>query len=439
MTVEEIDQALLKIASHNPKSSPEVRSLAPKIKNYDMIALLGNIYQSLGSREAKWFTRLVLKDYGPITFPEHLHFAPNMQFLPNCVRVNGEISISEAFPVLRDGARLINGTASGNSTAKWSLRSPVTVSPDEVREVKMGKMFFDQMPTPSTKTPPKETRAFPTLKASAKLLSPSTTNPQSSSPAVKPRSAHNTENQSQRRAPLAPLELNSTPSQHSSPAQAYNAGTPILPSSIPRDDPVTSIALSSFVTETSLEPHSNFPQGLQSCHSISNARSSSHHDVASTETGSYRARSSSISLIINGTGMCRLTTQLCPLINCIFVLSPCISNIPYITEDLLSWHGSRIITSLPSFSDPSLPRYCPRTGKRYRKVALVETNRTGPTAEFIKRISRLNLTRKRGRNEKERKEWVEVYDWRILESIAKMDQGQEKGYNPWRRNWVGAV
>ncbi|KAG0646470.1 hypothetical protein D0Z07_7513 [Hyphodiscus hymeniophilus] len=294
VTVEEIDQALLKIASHNAKSSPEVRSLASKVKNYDTIDLLGNIYQRLAGKEAKWFTRLILKSYGQIKFPERLDMSSNMQLLPTCVRVDATIDISDAFPILRDGQAL-------------SL-------------------------------------------------------------------------------------------QRSQPSRNTSKAAEFCDHRTPGASPVS---------------RTRSPPTSQTC----------------------------LPMVIHGTGTCRLTTQQqCPLINCLFILSPCISAIPYITENLLTWHGSRVVTSLRALSHPSLPRHCPRTGKRYRKIALVETNRSKPTEEFIIQISRLNLMRSRGRTKDERKkEWVEVYDWRILEAIAKIDQGQEKGYNPWRRNWVGAV
>jgi hypothetical protein len=142
----------------------------------------------------------------------------------------------------------------------------------------------------------------------------------------------------------------------------------------------------------------------------------------------------SIPMVIKGTGTCRLTTKRCSLSNCIFLLAPCIALVPWITENLLSWHGSRVVTSLHAFSDHSLPQRCPQTGKKYRKIALVEPNRLPQTVQFLKRVESLNMRRSKGG-----KFWVEVFDWRILECIAKVDRGKELGYNPWRRCWIGAV
>jgi hypothetical protein len=135
-----------------------------------------------------------------------------------------------------------------------------------------------------------------------------------------------------------------------------------------------------------------------------------------------------------GRSKCQLSEQTCPLANCLFILAPCIATTPWLTENLLPWHGSCFITSLQALSSPTLPRRCPQTGKKYRKIALVEPNRPQQTIEFLKMIGRLNLTRSRGK-----KQWVEVYDWRILECIAKIDRGKKLDYNPWRRCWIGAV
>jgi hypothetical protein len=57
VTVEDIDQILLRIASHNPKSSREVQSLAKTWPDADYVELVGDLYKKLAPREAKWVTR----------------------------------------------------------------------------------------------------------------------------------------------------------------------------------------------------------------------------------------------------------------------------------------------------------------------------------------------------------------------------------------------
>jgi hypothetical protein len=392
VTVEEIDQALLKIASHNPNSSLEVRSLAPKVRNHDTIELLGKIYRSLGGREAKWLTRFILKDYGPLKFPELLDFSPSMQFLPSCVRVNAQVAISGAIPTLRDGTGVIKATQTGVTSLNRGATSPWTASPTRERKLVSAEEAVISLPTPPTTAPP--------LPSPTAILTPSSIN------LVR----------LQHREPLAPLNLNSS----SSRTQCSSGDEAQQPSSL-------------------TAPLYTTPKARSSPMKIRNAVSPHHSGSRCLLRTSFQQAHPSSSkasspITVHGTGTCVLTTNLCPLTNCIFLLAPCISSSPWITENILSWHGCRTITSLDSFSDSSLRRRCPRTGKRYRKIALVEINRTKPTVELMRRIERLNLHRSRGK-----KEWVEVYDWRILEAIAKADRGQDKGYNPWRRCWIGAV
>jgi hypothetical protein len=404
VTVEDIDQALLKIASHSPNSSSIVRSLASKVKNHDTIDLLGKLYRSLGAKEAKWLTRLILKSYGPIRFPERLDFSSGMQFLPNCVRVNAEIPISDAFPTLRDGAGFTKGTP------------PVGSNTKKASELTRAETSVHPLPTPPTTSPPKRPRKLTKARVSFNPLpTPPTTAPHLLPSAAVPTPVHSAGVQSQPRKPLASLVLNSTPSLQSSGPRAFEPSSSMPAASTPKDAPLA-------ITR------------------INHTVSSSYHGIprhACCTSSSHRSQPSlkgANPVIINGTGNCILTTKLCPLTNCIFGLAPCISSNPYITENLLSWHGSHTITSFRSFSDPSLPRRCPRTGKKYRKIALVEINRTKPTREFMQQIQDLDLRRSRGK-----KQWIEVYDWRILEAMTKQDRGKEYGYNPWRRNWVGAV
>jgi hypothetical protein len=76
---------------------------------------------------------------------------------------------------------------------------------------------------------------------------------------------------------------------------------------------------------------------------------------------------------------------------------------------------------------------CSRTGKKFRKIALIEPRSKEATVKFLDRIRKLNLTRKGMR------ETVEVYDWRLLEYATKMDLGKEFSYDPWARSWICEV
>ncbi len=62
-----------------------------------------------------------------------------------------------------------------------------------------------------------------------------------------------------------------------------------------------------------------------------------------------------------------------------------------------------------------------RKKKRDRRIVLVESRRREATEAFLKEIEAAELRRSNGA-----REWVEVYDWRLLEAIAK-DETQSHG------------
>lgn len=318
VTVEQIDQSLLRIASHHKSSSAQVKSLALEDRNYDAIEILGDIYRRLTSREAKWLTRLILKDYSPAKFPDSLVCQSNHSFLPRCIQVRAQFSSSIPIAHRRDGPGSLRLADTLNST--------------------------HSLPAPPASAP--EPEASPTRKRAcggSPLRSPSTERKRARSPAEKSIACEN----------------------------------------------VTSPKNSKLLK----------PQ-----------------------------------IFFQGTGKCLMNEQTCQLISCLFISAPCIASTPWVIDNLLPWHGLSFVTSLRALLDPSLPRRCPQTGRKYRKIALVETNRPEKTAEFLKRIGRLNLKTSQGK-----KEWIEVYDWRILECMAKVDRGKQLAYDPWQRCWIGAV
>jgi len=342
--VEEIDQCLLRIAAFNTSSSPAVQSLASTWKDADQTFLLGSFYQRLQGREAKWLTRLILKSYAPIKFPENLEPGPQHSFLPNCVQLKIQFPSSAPAPVRRDSTRMITGVESVEA--------------------------IRHLPTlPTLPTPPR-------------------TAPQPPSSSQRPVPSLN--------------HLRPTPPTSSSPSG------PVIVAS-PQNDPPTP-------SRTALSPVSR------------NLPTSSPQKSPKTTR-----RSPSPSISAGGTGICQIASHICPLSTCVFLLAPCISGVPYITENLLRSHGCRYLTSVPALAHPSLRQRCSWTGKKLRKIVLVESNRTQPTVDFLKRVGRLSLTRNG------KKEWVEVYDWRLLECIAKVDRGKELTFNPWDRCWIGAV
>ncbi len=353
VTVEQIDQALLQIAAFNKESSPEIRSLAQTWDDADYVTLLGDLYQKLQAREAKWLTRIILKDHAPLQFPETLELSASSghSHLPRCLNVSIKLQELSASAVRRNGPGLIQGIASLSSSS--SPTKPISIAPSSVRTTKLAFLLV----------PPTSSPAVPT--------------------AVTPSS----NKRSRKRAATKSGPALSTP-------------TSFRTISSPSFRPV--------LREVSTNSSQN---GSQS-------------SSANPKSG--------LSIVI-GSGSCQLASKKCPLSTCIFILAPCITNLPWLTENLLRWHGSHFVTSLSAVRHPSLPRLCPKSGKPYRKIVLVESNRTEATVKFLKKIRKFTLKKKYHRG------WVEVYDWRLLECLAKVDQGKQLSYDPWKRCWIMAI
>lgn len=74
VTLEEIDDVLALIAAGYRFSAPKVRAAATAAPGQDEDALLLSLYRRMQSREAKWLTKMILKDYSPVQIPEWLVF-----------------------------------------------------------------------------------------------------------------------------------------------------------------------------------------------------------------------------------------------------------------------------------------------------------------------------------------------------------------------------
>ena len=70
VTLEEIDETLANIAQSCRFSAPSVRQAASGKEDRTRAEILHRIYYRLQSREAKWFTRMILKDYGRVQLKE---------------------------------------------------------------------------------------------------------------------------------------------------------------------------------------------------------------------------------------------------------------------------------------------------------------------------------------------------------------------------------
>lgn len=72
VTLEEIDDTLAEIARANRFSAPSVRNRDKYLDGLDTSQKLQRVYCRLQSREVKWFTRMILKDYSRLDLKEHI-------------------------------------------------------------------------------------------------------------------------------------------------------------------------------------------------------------------------------------------------------------------------------------------------------------------------------------------------------------------------------
>lgn len=101
ITLEQVDRALATIAGKCRFSGPKVRerkdSLCEVEDGREVQKILGQTYQRMQSREAKWFTRLILKDYSCLDLSEGMVYHFLDVRLPTAMQMydNFEAAISE--------------------------------------------------------------------------------------------------------------------------------------------------------------------------------------------------------------------------------------------------------------------------------------------------------------------------------------------------------
>ncbi|KAI1262520.1 hypothetical protein F5Y18DRAFT_430066 [Xylariaceae sp. FL1019] len=92
VTVEEIDEVLSRIAAACRFSSPAVRALPKTSNRADVDDALGHIYLRLSARDAKWFTRLILKSYQPVVVDAETVFRNYHYLLPQIMKTRNDLS-----------------------------------------------------------------------------------------------------------------------------------------------------------------------------------------------------------------------------------------------------------------------------------------------------------------------------------------------------------
>ncbi|KAB5563326.1 hypothetical protein GE09DRAFT_1285251 [Coniochaeta sp. 2T2.1] len=103
VTVEEIDQALHRIASACPFSSPSVRSSRASGEDVDRLLELGPLYRRVSARDAKWLTRLILKNYEPVVLDPTTVYRGLHPLLPTILKVQDDVAVVGRF--LQDHVR----------------------------------------------------------------------------------------------------------------------------------------------------------------------------------------------------------------------------------------------------------------------------------------------------------------------------------------------
>ncbi len=93
--MEYIDEILHSIAAKCRFSSPAVRASTATIARPDDD--LANLYRRLSPRDAKWLTRLVLKDYQPITLDRHAVVSSYNELLPMVLKVQHDLPAAVSF------------------------------------------------------------------------------------------------------------------------------------------------------------------------------------------------------------------------------------------------------------------------------------------------------------------------------------------------------
>lgn len=92
--MEEIDKLLQAIASTCRFSSPAVRSsaLENRLANHELE--LGELYRRLSARDAKWLTRLILKNYEPVILDQRMICQSYHPLLPAILDVQDDLAVA---------------------------------------------------------------------------------------------------------------------------------------------------------------------------------------------------------------------------------------------------------------------------------------------------------------------------------------------------------
>jgi DNA ligase 4 len=92
VTLEEVDDMLLELASHSRFSSPATTAATPRSSSKSKDQLIGDIFKRLSPEEGKWLVRLILKDFSPVTINETLLLKSFHFLLPDLLRFQNDFA-----------------------------------------------------------------------------------------------------------------------------------------------------------------------------------------------------------------------------------------------------------------------------------------------------------------------------------------------------------
>ncbi|PVH77960.1 hypothetical protein DL98DRAFT_590857 [Cadophora sp. DSE1049] len=402
ISADEIDQALLRIAIFNAGSSLAIKSLKEQDETApDRIEVLEGLYLRLQPREAKWLTRIILKNFGPVTLPSGFPVPGSVTHLPNSLPVMLNFPAKPPTPKRRTRTRVKRGVGSNKP-----------VQP------------FPTSPTSSPNLPPAETAAAVAAKPAPRYRVG--WDPQSSTLSATVKIT----------VPPTPAKASPLPSS-SAPRLASPPTSPLPAASIPANSLPPRKALGQI--------SSNIPSGAsQSQQSQSRSQEKNtpaRHSIISSNSKHSPTKSPPKSPVVFSTGKCLLTRRptpnRCQFSSSLLILSPCLQSNPHLIQTLIPHHGAHYLTSLSQLSHPTVPRRA-KSGRRVKKFILVDITRPEKAVRFCQDVEKA-LREVGWKSRGGRRERIPIFDWRVLESAAKWDRGLVLGFDALEKHFQGVV
>ena len=140
VTIEEIDAVVAALAAGCRFSSPAVRKRTVAQLPRDSEALLRPVYHRLRSRDAKWLTRMLLKNYAPVIVPEYIVLNDYHFLLPDLLKIQNTFDAS--ITLLREAVPNGSPVHPSNGRERETLRQAVMQRVRPKVGVKIGRTAF---------------------------------------------------------------------------------------------------------------------------------------------------------------------------------------------------------------------------------------------------------------------------------------------------------